>query len=130
MTLLSMQQTTVEFTQTQWLPLHSSSSLPDPPLKRQHCLPVFLRHVFDELHLIQDDMSPPSPQEMALVFHQQLVGRHAHMEAVGFSPPLRMNESVMLANATVATLEASGSIKTLDESEDTTRKKKKEKKID
>lgn len=85
---------------------------------------MFLRHVFNELHLIQDYMPPPSPQEMALVFHQQLVGRHAHMEAVGSSPPLRMNESIMFANLQSVLWRRVGASKRID-----TLKKKQRKKM-
>lgn len=60
------------------------------PLESKDSLPVCLHHIFDELHLIQDQVSPPPPQKMALVFHQQLVGCQTYMEAIGFPPPLWM----------------------------------------
>jgi len=69
------------------------SNLPSHlPLESKDCFPVFLCNVFDQLHFVQNQMPPSSLQKMALVFHQQLVGCQAHMEAVWFLPPLQSNE--------------------------------------
>lgn len=57
---------------------------------------MFLWHILNELHLIQDQVLPPPPQEMALVLQQQLVGRHTHMEAIGLRPPLETQQHYKL----------------------------------
>lgn len=62
------------------------------PLEGEDGFPVFLRHVFDVLNLIQDQVPPPPLQEVTLVLQQQLVGGHTHMEAVGVPPPLEENQ--------------------------------------
>lgn len=63
------------------------------PLESKDRLPVFLRHIFDELHFIQDQVFPPLPHKMALVFHQQLVRCQTNMEAIGFLPPLQTTKN-------------------------------------
>lgn len=52
-------------------------------------LPLFLREFLDQLYFIQDQKLPAPLQEVSLVLHEQLVRRDAHVEAVGFAPPLK-----------------------------------------
>ena len=59
-----------------------------PPLQGEDGLPVLLSQVLDVLHLVQHQVSPAPPQEVAVVFEEQLVGGQDHVEAVGLVPPL------------------------------------------
>lgn len=60
-----------------------------PPLQGEHGLPVPLSHALDALHLVDDQAPPPHPREGRVAPEEVLVGRDAHVEAVGLRPLLR-----------------------------------------
>lgn len=59
------------------------------PVQGEHGFPVPLRQALDALHLIDDQAAPAHACEGRVAPEKQLVGRDAHVEAVGLGPALR-----------------------------------------
>lgn len=72
-------------------------ALSSSPSEGKDDFPVFLCCVFDELHLIQNQMPPFFPQKVTLVFHEKLVGCQTYMEAIGVIPGLQAINNLYVA---------------------------------
>lgn len=58
-------------------------------MQGEHGFPVPLRQALDALHLVDDQAAPAHACEGRVAPEEQLVGRDAHVEAVGLGPALR-----------------------------------------